>query len=170
MNLDATIQQMAQQAETIHSLTAGVDVTQARWRPDAESWSILEVINHLYDEERADFRVRLDILLHRPHADWPPIRPGAWVTERRYQDRDLQASLQNFLAEREKSLEWLRSLTAPNWQAMGPAPWGGTIRARDMFAAWLAHDLLHCRQLVELHYAYTVFRNQPFSVQYAGDW
>jgi hypothetical protein len=39
-----------------------------------------------------------------------------------------------------------------------------------MFAAWVAHDLLHVRQLVELHYAYTVERNQPFLVDYAGGW
>ena len=170
MNLEQAIGQMATQAQTIRSLVTGVDETQARWKSDAETWSILEVINHLYDEEREDFRVRLDILLHRPNDPWPPIRPGEWVTERNYQQRDLQESLQNFLTEREKSLDWLRTLSAPDWNASGTTPWGGTIRAGDMFAAWVAHDLLHSRQLVELHYAYTIDLNQPFSPQYAGDW
>ena len=170
MNLEQAITQMTHQAQTIRSMTVGVEADQARWKPNADSWSILEVINHLYDEEREDFRVRLDIILHRPDDKWPPIYPVEWVTERQYQQRDLTESLQNFLAEREKSLDWLRSLNAPDWQAISPRPRGGSIRAGDMFAAWVAHDLLHVRQLVELHYAYTVERNQPFLVDYAGDW
>ena len=39
-----------------------------------------------------------------------------------------------------------------------------------MLAAWVAHDLLHLRQLVELHYAWTAQQLQPYSVAYAGDW
>jgi hypothetical protein len=35
-------------------------------------------------------------------------------------------------------------------------------------AAWLAHDLLHLRPLVELHWAYLVVRAGPYSVVYAG--
>jgi len=37
-------------------------------------------------------------------------------------------------------------------------------------AAWVAHDLLHLRQLVELHYAWTVAKAAPYSLQYAGEW
>lgn len=67
--------QMANQAGIIHSLTLGISDVQARWKPDPQSWSILEVINHLYDEECADFRVCLDIILHHPDQPWPPINP-----------------------------------------------------------------------------------------------
>ena len=38
---------------------------QARWKPGADRWSLLEVINHLYDEEREDFRKRLAVAGHR---------------------------------------------------------------------------------------------------------
>ena len=44
----------------IQAVLAGVDAEQARWKPDADSWSILEVVCHLVDEEREDFRTRLD--------------------------------------------------------------------------------------------------------------
>ena len=33
-------------------LIAGLAPEQARWKPDPASWSAVEVINHLYDEER----------------------------------------------------------------------------------------------------------------------
>jgi hypothetical protein len=39
-----------------------------------------------------------------------------------------------------------------------------------MFAAWVAHDLLHSRQLVELHWAWVNLQAGGYPVGYAGDW
>ena len=167
------IAQLAAQADSIRQLCAGVGLEQARWRPDADCWSLLEVINHLADEERADFRTRLDYLLHRPGEPWPPIDPGAWVQQRQYNQRDLAESLERFSALRADSLDWLRSLRAlraPDLDRSEPSPRGGRFHAGDMLAAWVAHDLLHLRQLVELHFAWTAQQLQPYSVAYAGDW
>ncbi len=157
-------------AQRIAALVAGVSEAQARWKPDAESWSILEVVNHLLDEEREDFRVRIDYTLHRPGEKWPPIDPGGWVVQRSYNERDLGISLAAWLAERERSLTWLNGLAAPDWDAAAIAPWGDPFPAGNLLAAWVAHDLLHMRQLVELHWAWTTAHLAPRSVQYAGDW
>jgi hypothetical protein len=147
----------------------GVSERQARWRPAPDSWSILEVVNHLLDEEREDFRVRLDYTLHRPGEPWPPIDPQGWVTERKYNEQDLEASLSGFLSEREASLVWLRGLSAPNWQTAYESSFG-PISAGELFASWVAHDLLHMRQLVELHWAFTTAALEPYGVGYAGAW
>lgn len=169
MDLDNFTAQMTNHAGTIHSLTLGISEEQARWRPDSESWSILEVINHLYDEEREDFRVRVDYILHHPGQPWPPINPPGWVTERGYNQRDLTQSVQNFLEERRKSISWLQGLGKPDWQVSATVPFG-TFSAGDIFAAWVAHDILHMRQLVELHFAYLLLTAKPFHVNYAGEW
>lgn len=169
MNRYQFLAQMAANAETIRRLVMGVSDAQARWKPDEISWSMLEVINHLYDEERADFRVRLNYILHMPDQDPPQIDPQAWVAERAYNERELTSSLTLFLQERENSLTWLRELDSPDWEATYTAPWG-SIRAGDMFAAWVAHDLLHMRQLVELQYAWTKQQLAPYNVDYAGEW
>lgn len=162
-------QLMAENAARIRLLAQGVSEQQARWNPVPESWSVLEVINHLYDEEREDFRVRLDIILHQPNQPWPPINPDGWVQERRYNERDLDESLSNFLEERRASLEWLESLSAPDWYASYETNFG-TMRAGDMFASWVAHDQLHLRQLVELHRAWLEQLVEPYGVRYAGEW
>jgi len=169
MNINRLMKQMETNSATIQQLTVGVDQEQARWKPDSESWSVLEVINHLYDEEQFDFRVRLDHILHKPGVNPPAIDPQGWVTARAYNERQLDTSLNNFLQERSKSLAWLDGLDSPDWDATYSAP-RGPIRAGDMFAAWVAHDLLHMRQLVELHYAWTSKQLQPYAVAYAGDW
>ncbi len=89
-------------------------------------------------------------MLHTPRR--PPgqaIDPQGWVIEKGYNQRALDSTLAQFKTEREKSLAWLTELEPPNWDSTVSMPWG-SLTAGDMLASWLAHDILHLRQLVEL--------------------
>jgi hypothetical protein len=169
VDFELMVQLLAQNAERIPSLAQVVSPEQARWRPDADSWSILEVVNHLYDEEREDFRVRLDMTLRVPDQPWPPIDPAGWVVERGYNARDLETSLRDYVTERRRSLEWLETLEAPDWDASHEARFG-LMKAGDILASWVGHDWLHTRQLVELHRAFTLRLAEPYQLDYAGPW
>lgn len=169
MEIAYLLDKLENQGEIIRRMVDDVDDDQALWKPDAESWSILEVINHLYDEEREDFRQQLDILLHHPGRPLAEINPRGWVTQRQYNQRSLKESAERFTAERRASLGWLGNLSSPDWSVGIEAPFGW-ISAGDMAASWVAHDLLHIRQLVELRWAYTTQMLKPFRVQYAGGW
>lgn len=35
-----------------------------KWKPNEKAWSILEIACHLLDEEKEDFKTRLDHVLH----------------------------------------------------------------------------------------------------------
>ena len=157
-------------AGVFRHLLAGVAAEQARWKPSAEKWSLLEVVNHLADEERDDFRSRLDLTLHRPGEEWPPIDPPRWAIERRYNERELAASLQDFLREREASVAWLRGLRGFDAAAAHRHPVFGAIAAGTLAASWLAHDLIHIRQLTRLHYEYLRDRLGAEALEYAGPW
>lgn len=170
MELEQLTATMLANALRIEAMVAGVTEAQARWKPDPESWSLLEVVNHLLDEEREDFRVRIDYTLHRPDEAWPPIDPGGWVTARHYNERNLEETLAAFLQERARSSAWLRSLTAPDWDAAAVAPWGDPFPAGNLLAAWVTHDLLHLRQLVELHHGWATASLAPYTCNYAGEW
>jgi len=169
MDFPLLLKQMQEDADRIRTLAEGVGPEQARWKPEPKSWSVLEVVNHLADEEREDFRTRLDIILHHPEDPWPPIDPSGWVNERKYNERDLGESLRRYTNERRSSIEWLRGLGSPNWEAVVHSQLG-SMKAGEMFAAWVTHDQLHMRQLVELHRAYTERLAQPYSLDYAGPW
>jgi len=170
MNLISAIDQLTAHSASITQLCLSVSDEHARIKPDAQSWSILEVINHLYDEEREDFRQRIDLTLHQPDVDWPPIDSEGWVTSRACQRRDLRQSVANFAAEREQSVAWLQKLQDADWDRSRTHPEGFVLRAGDLLSAWVAHDILHLRQLVELHYHLAALQAQPYSVEYAGDW
>ena len=168
MKTDNFATQMRRNSQSFVQLLAGISEEQAKWKLDEQSWSLLEVINHLYDTEREDFRVRVDYILHKPNENPPQIDEQAWVTERAYNSRDLQQSLDNFLQEREQSLHWIASLDNPAWDNVYAAEWG-SIRAGDIFAAWLAHDFLHMRQIAELQYLWIQEQAKPYDVAYAGE-
>jgi hypothetical protein len=170
MDPNLIIQQLEQDGERIRLLVEGVSPEQARLKPDPESWSILEVINHLYDEEREDFRAHLNFILFDPNSTWPSIDPQGWITSRGYNQREVVQSLRNFMNERKASIDWLKTLEVSDWNASVIAPWGGPITAGDMLSSWAAHDILHMRQLVELHHTFILHLSPPYSVEYAGSW
>ena len=170
MNAIDASRTLTAQGEAIRALVESVEDIEALWRPADDVWSILEIVNHLYDEEREDFRQRIDYTLRRPDDEWPPIDPAGWVEERRYQERDLQESLAAFLRERRQSVQWLIELTEPNWNASREHPVAGRMSAGDLLASWLAHDLLHMRQIIQRRYQYSEVRDEPYESSYAGEW
>ena len=169
IDLASITQRMGHHLTVIEALFADVSDEQARWRPSDDDWSMVEVIHHLADEEREDFRTRLILTLFYPEQAWPPIHPGAWVTERQYQARDADSGLQRFCHARLDSIQWLQGLQNPDWKRTVQRSFGA-VSAGDLMASWLAHDLLHIRQLNELHYLWHQEQCAPFLPHYAGDW
>lgn len=170
MNSATLINQLEVNAGTTRQLVHGLSRERAVWRFAPEKWSILEVVVHLLDEEREDFRARLDLLLHKPEALWPPIDPQGWVVQREYAEKDLGDSLQAFLGERAHSIQWLRGLASPDWLTKKEHPVAGSMSAGDIFASWVAHDFLHIRQLARIHWEFIRHDAEPHTVGYAGDW
>ena len=111
MDLKKAIAQLHQQGVSIRSLVADMIEETARWKPDPDSWSILEVLNHLVDEEVFDFRRHSEHMLFTPDQPWPEIDPQGWIKERAYNQRKLNETLRNFERERANSITWLRELT-----------------------------------------------------------
>jgi hypothetical protein len=169
MEFSKLYQELRNSTEVIRALLSGVTADDGRLRPSERSWSILEVVCHLYDEEREDFREHLDWLLNRQDEEWHQIDPQGWIRERKYNEQDFSGMQQKFFAERTKSLEWLQGLTGANWE-MSHTSQVGTMSAGDMFASWVAHDNLHIRQLVELRRLKIENMTKPYNLEYAGEW
>ena len=170
MNIDTLIERLDENAEVIAGMARNLPAEQVSWKPKPEKWSILEVLAHLLDEEREDFRARIDSVLHRPDENWSPIDPQGWVEKRDYASRDLGETLRDFLSEREHSVTWLHSLEKPNWEGAYQHPTLGQLRAGDLLASWMAHDFLHIRQLTRLHWQFHCRMMAPYEMSYAGEW
>ena len=169
MEFKTLYQELKYSTEMIRALLAGINQEESQIKPNPESWSILEVVCHLYDEEREDFREHLDFILHRQNEEWHSIDPQGWVTERKYNEQDLYKMSENFFTERQKSLEWLTEISNSDWETTYTSQYG-SVSAGEMFSCWVAHDNLHVRQLTELRRKWIERIAQPYNIEYAGDW
>jgi len=88
MEYQTLFHELTYSIEIIRSLLMGISQEDAKIKPTPEAWSILEVTCHLRDEERQDFRARLDSILHHPNDPFDAIDPQGWVTERKYNEQD----------------------------------------------------------------------------------
>jgi hypothetical protein len=166
----ASIARLAAGGEALRAAVLATAPEQAHWRPAAGKWSVLEVVCHLVDEEREDFRLRLDLLLHHPDQVWPASFPEKWPAERKYDERELGPTLAAFLGERAQSLAWLQGLKTVDWSRAYQHRRQPPLTAGDLLTSWVAHDLLHLRQLTRLHYEYLTHVALPHSPGYAGTW
>jgi DinB superfamily len=169
MEFNTLYQELQNSTEMIRALLLGLTQEEVEMKPNPEAWSILEVVCHLYDLEREDFREHLDFILHRQNEEYHVIDPQSWIKERKYNEQNFVEMQEKFFAERKQSLEWLRGISDSNWETTYGSQYG-SASAGEMFSCWVAHDNLHLRQLVELRRARIENITKPYSIEYAGDW
>jgi len=148
----------------------GLTEEQFRWKPESGNWSILEIVGHMLAEETRDFRIRLQLTLDNPNQTWPDYDPEGVVVAERFNERCPQQLLQEFLNEREASIEWLSTLTSAKWSNTFQHKRLGPIQAGDLFVSWVAHDHLHLRQIVKRQFEIINESGTPFNSSYAGNW
>jgi hypothetical protein len=139
------------------------------WRIEPGKWNLLEIVCHLYDEEREDFRARVEHVLEARIGPPPPIHPGEWVKSRKYGEKNYKEMVGKFLEERGESVRWLHSLESPQWENAYSHPEYGPLKAEMFLTNWLAHDYLHFRQITKLKYLY-LKETTGEDLRYAGDW
>lgn len=167
IELKAMIAGFERNGAAIEAAYENVSRDGVRWKPNERKWSLLEVLCHLADEEKRDFRTRVRLTLEGTGEKWPPIDPEGWVTEFRYNEQDLAAVMTRFREERAESIRWLRTLKKPDWESEYEHPTVGLMRAGDLLASWAAHDLLHLKQIARTKAMLLAHDMKPFSVRYA---
>jgi len=163
------INQLNSNQHVFKVLFANTPIDVIRWKPEPNKWSMLEILCHLIDEEREDFRQRVKTQLEFPGKTPPPIDPVGWVTNRKYIDQDYELKITEFLKERTMSVTWLESLVDPNWDNSYSHPSLGDLSAGLFLENWLAHDYFHFRQITRTKYLYLKY-SADSDLTYAGNW
>ena len=169
MDLNFSIQELTRNREIFKSFFENVEERMYLWKPGPEKWCLLEIVCHLHDEEREDFRARVKHTLENPGLPMPPIDPVGWVTQRKYIEQDYNAMLQKFLNERIDSVDWLKNLKQPQWENVYKHPQLGDLTAGMFLSNWIAHDYLHFRQITRTKYLY-LQNLMSLDLSYAGKW
>ncbi len=169
MDYQEITKELSSNKTIFRQLLTGLHQEMILWRPLPEKWCMLEIICHLYDEEREDFRARTIHVLENPGLKLPQIDPQGWVESRKYMEQDYQAKLHDFLEERTQSVQWLQNLAEPNWNNAYDHPKFGKMTAWLFLTNWLAHDYLHIRQVMKLKFEYLKLKTSE-DLTYAGTW
>jgi hypothetical protein len=171
MNEDSAyiIKELSKNSEIFKTLLIGQSNEEYLWKQSEEKWCLLEIICHLYDEEREDFRARTKSVLETPGETLVAIDPVGWIKERSYIEKDYDTFLRSFLIERAQSISWLQTLASSKWDNVHLHPKLGSMSAKHFLSNWLAHDYLHIRQIIKLKFDY-LKEITGESLNYAGDW
>jgi hypothetical protein len=170
INMEEIVRHLTANAKAMCALAQNLSDEDASWKPTPETWSMQEVIEHIYNEERLDFRNHLKKMLNGPPLKWGGGDSDAYLSV-----NGCRKTLESFLTERQASIAWLMVLKSPDWRVTFQMSFGAagdvmTISAGDVLVSWVAHDYLHLRQMNELLYALNEKQASPNSVAYAGGW
>lgn len=161
MDVHEARSRLATGIEAIECFAAGIDDAEATFRPDPGAWSVRDVLAHLADEEANDFRARMRAVLQDPPPRWPDVDADAALRTAERSGASARALLERFREERAVSLAWLATLDEVDLeraQRVGAQ----RVRAGDLLAAWVGHDLTHLRQLADLRLAWWAQRAEPY--------
>ena len=154
MNHRSIVEQLSQNNDVLRAQLGGKLKEEYLFKPTPDKWCMLEVLCHLVDEEKEDFRTRVAYVLRDPNESLPTFDPTAWPVSRNYIAQDYETKIAEFMTERAKSIAWLESLTNPRWTNAYQHPKRGPMSAEMFLANWLAHDYIHIRQLNRLAFEY----------------
>jgi hypothetical protein len=113
-----------------------------------ETFSPYDVIGHLIQGEKTDWRNRaMMILEHGTEKTFVPFDRFAQFEESK--GKSLSQLLDEFERLRKESLVWLRSLnlTETDFDKKGIHPSLGEVTLRQLLSTWVAHDLTHIAQV-----------------------
>ncbi|MFD2099554.1 DinB family protein [Flagellimonas iocasae] len=169
MKLESVIAELERNRKVFKETLADMPQLLINWKANPKDWSLLEIICHLVDEEKEDFRTRVDYTLQHPDAPLKSIDPVGWVQKRDYNTQDFEKKVEQFDKERQISIAWLQTTEDLNWQNTLYHPELGTMSARSFLYNWLAHDYHHIRQINRIKYNF-LKQDSGDSLEYAGNW
>ncbi len=135
-------------ARVIQFLLRDLPADSPRWdaRPDAERFSLREVVAHLLDYDSVT-RERFERIIREHKPEFPnwDVNEAA----EHYAARDPKHQIENLLVSRQELAVWLEGLADDEWKRVGSRPTVGEFSVEEGTALLLGHDAYHLIQIVE---------------------
>ena len=116
-----------------------------------ETFSPYDVIGHLIQGEKTDWRDRANMILeHGTTKSFVPFDRFAQFEES--EGKSLSHLLDEFEKLRQESLSWLRSLnlSETDFDKKGVHPELGEVSLKQLLSTWTVHDLTHIAQVARV--------------------
>jgi hypothetical protein len=140
------LEAQAQTAIILAELVGNVSDKRLRERPSPEKWSVGEILAHLAEDEIATaWRYRQ--MVEHSGIELAGFDQDLWAKIGNYGGRVPQESLALFKLLRGANLEFLRGLSAEQWNCIGIHAERGRITVMELAAHMAGHDANHLEQI-----------------------
>lgn len=135
-------------AVVLNYLLRDLPTDSPRWdaRPDAERFTLREVVAHLLDYDMI-CRERFERVIREENPELPNWDESEAAAH--YVQRDAAGELKLLLESRQTFAAWLEGLSEDEWQRTGSRPGVGTFSVFAGVTLMLGHDAYHLRQAVD---------------------
>lgn len=116
-------------------------------KPDPVEWSIMQIVCHLRESERAVQRPRLQRILAEDNPFLFAPYPSPSQNEAGACERDGMRAARGFAQERQQTIEWLGNLAPQDWGRPARHRVFGQTSLLEMSHLTAHHDRLHLNQL-----------------------
>jgi len=117
--------------------------------PIPDEWSILQIVCHLLESEQVVQRPRLQRILNEDNPFLRSPQPPPGPHEALACDQSGLRAARRWAAERQKTIMWLRQLSANDWQRPARHSIFGLTTLLEMAHFTAQHDRLHLNQLCQ---------------------
>ncbi len=119
-------------------------------RPEAEDWSLAEVMCHLRDVEMDVHTVRYRAVINQDNPFLSGATTDEWAEIRCYNVQDGPDAREIFLTARRQNIALLSKLDEEIWQRQGRHAFFGPTSLQELVYLAVQHDDVHLQQIYEL--------------------
>jgi DinB superfamily len=137
-------------AALLSRAAASLSAAEARRRPAAGGFSLVENVWHLADLEREGYAVRIRRILAETNPALLNFDGDRIARERVYQERDIDRGIVAFVRTRAQNLEALARLSRSEWKRSGSQEGVGCVSLEDIARMMVEHDRAHGAEIASL--------------------
>lgn len=148
--VERSVEVLQRTPAALRALLGGLSAFWAHGNYGPDTFSPFDVVGHLIHGERANWMVRVRLILEQGEsAAFPPFDRYAMYEASK--GKSIDELLDSFAALRAENLDALRALalTPGQLELRGTHPQFGPVTLRQQVATWAVHDLGHLHQVAK---------------------
>ena len=141
---------LAETPAAVRRLAEGLTEGEARWKPSATAFSVVENICHLRDLEVEGYGARIRRILAEEEPFLRDLDGARLARQRSYNEQELKAALDAFTRAREHNLRTIKGLSQEHLKRAATFEQLGRITLERLLEMMLEHDRAHLLELSEV--------------------
>jgi hypothetical protein len=150
-SLERSYEVLERTPAVLRALLSGLDDEWIMNNEGPETFSPFDVMGHLINGEKTDWRPRIIMILEYGEAK-TFVRFDRFAQYEESKGKTLAQLLDEFDSLRKENMQWFRSLTISeaDLEKKGSHPVLGQVTLRNLLATWVIHDLTHIAQVTRV--------------------